>query len=204
MRRVVNKKSMLIIGVILIVLIMVSILFGKERYAYPTKIEKLTFEKSKCGILAQSKAKSGAKKVKINYEKIEKIVGYDETTGKDVVDKVFKINISNISDNYRVEIYNDYTKETKILEVEDKKASFETIYSKDIIKYTINIISKNGKCKNDEARSITVTLPVINNYSKYKECEEKKNKKYKYCKEEIYESLPSIEEFYKGVKKDEK
>ncbi len=61
-----------------------------------------------------------------------------------------------------------------MLEVENKKASFETIYSKDIIKYTINIISKNGKCKNDIARSITVTLPVINNYSKYKECEEKK------------------------------
>ena len=200
MRRVLNKKSMIILGVILIVLILGLIFLGKEKYAYPTKIEKLTFEESKCGILSQNKTKSGAKKIKITYEKIDKIVGYDETTGNDVVDKVFKINLSNISDNYRVEIYNNYTKETKLLEVENKKASFETIYSKDIIKYTINIISKNGKCKNDKARSITVTLPVINNYSKYKECEDKKNKNYKYCKEEIYESLPSIEEFYKGVK----
>ena len=199
MRRVLNKKSMIILGVILIVLILGLIFLGKEKYAYPTKIEKLTFEESKCGILSQNKAKNGAKKIKITYEKIDKIVGYDETTGNDVVDKVFKINLSNISDNYRVEIYNNYTKETKLLEVENKKASFETIYSKDIIKYTINIISKNGKCKNDKARSITVTLPVINNYSKYKECEDKKNKNYKYCKEEIYESLPSIEEFYKGV-----
>lgn len=200
MRRVLNKKSMIILGVILIVLILGLIFLRKEKYAYPTKIEKLTFEESKCGILSQNKAKNGAKKIKITYEKIDKIVGYDETTGNDVVDKVFKINLSNISDNYRVEIYNNYTKETKLLEVENKKTSFETIYSKDIIKYTINIISKNGKCKNDKARSITVTLPVINNYSKYKECEEKKNKNYKYCKEEIYESLPSIEEFYKGVK----
>ena len=200
MKRVLNKKSMIILGVIIIVLILGLIFLGKEKYAYPTKIEKLTFEESKCGILSQNKAKNGAKKIKITYEKIDKIVGYDETTGKDVVDKVFKINISNISDNYRVEIHNNYTKETKLLEVENKKASFETIYSKDIIKYTINIISKNGKCKNDKARSITVTLPVINNYSKYKECEDKKNKNYKYCKEEIYESLPSIEEFYKGVK----
>ena len=200
MRRVLNKKSMIILGVIIIVLILGLIFLGKEKYAYPTKIEKLTFEESKCGILSQNKAKNGAKKIKITYEKIDKIVGYDETTGKDVVDKVFKINISNISDNYRIEIHNNYTKETKLLEVENKKASFETIYSKDIIKYTINIISKNGKCKNDKARSITVTLPVINNYSKYKECEDKKNKNYKYCKEEIYESLPSIEEFYKGVK----
>lgn len=200
MRRVLNKKSMIILGVIIIVLILGLIFLGKEKYAYPTKIEKLTFEESKCGILSQNKAKNGAKKIKITYEKIDKIVGYDETTGNDVVDKVFKINLSNISDNYRVEIYNNYTKETKLLEVENKKASFETIYSKDIIKYTINIISKNGKCKNDKARSITVTLPVINNYSKYKECEDKKNKNYKYCKEEIYESLPSIEEFYKGVK----
>ena len=200
MKRVLNKKSMIILGVIIIVLILGLIFLGKEKYAYPTKIEKLTFEESKCGILSQNKAKNGAKKIKITYEKIDKIVGYDETTGKDVVDKVFKINISNISDNYRIEIHNNYTKETKLLEVENKKASFETIYSKDIIKYTINIISKNGKCKNDKARSITVTLPVINNYSKYKECEEKKNKKYKYCKEEIYESLPSIEEFNKGVK----
>ena len=200
MRRVLNKKSMIILGVILIVLILGIIFLGKEKYAYPTKIEKLTFEESKCGILSQNKAKNGAKKIKITYEKIDKVVGYDETTGNDVVDKVFKINLSNISDNYRVEIYNNYTKETKLLEVENKKANFETIYSKDIIKYTINIISKNGKCKNDKARSITVTLPVINNYSKYKECEDKKNKNYKYCKEEIYESLPSIEEFYKGVK----
>ena len=200
MKRVLNKKSMIILGVIIIVLILGLIFLGKEKYAYPTKIEKLTFEESKCGILSQNKAKNGAKKIKITYEKIDKIVGYDETTGKDVVDKVFKINISNISDNYRIEIHNNYTKETKLLEVENKKASFETIYSKDIIKYTINIISKNGKCKNDKARSITVTLPVINNYSKYKECEDKKNKNYKYCKEEIYESLPSIEEFYKGVK----
>lgn len=193
------KKVVAGVAVFVCIIICV-ILLGREKYAYPTKIEKLTFEKSKCGMLAQNKAKSGAKKVKINYEKIDKVVGYDETTGKDVVDKVFKINLSNISDNYRVEIYNDYTKETKMLDIEDHKASYETIYSKDIIKYTINIINKNGKCKNDEARSITVTLPVINNYSKYKECEEKKNKKYKYCKEEIYESLPSIEEFYKGVK----
>ena len=200
MRRVLNKKSMIILSIVLIVLIFGIIFLGKEKYAYPTKVEKLSFKESKCGILAQNKAKNGAKKVKITYEKIDKVVGYDETTGEDVVDKVFKINISNISDNYRVEIYNDYTKETKMIEVENKKASYETIYSKDIIKYTINIISKNGKCKNDEARSITVTLPVINNYSKYKECEEKKNKNYKYCKEEIYESLPSIEEFYKGVK----
>ena len=191
------------IGMCVVVFLCVVIgifVIGKEKYAYPTKVEKLNFKESKCGILAQNKTKSGVKKVKVTYEKIEKIVGYDETTGENVVDKVFKINISNISDNYRVEIYNDYTKETKMLEVENKKASFETIYSKDIIKYTINIISKNGKCKNDIARSITVTLPVINNYSKYKECEEKKNKNYKYCKEEIYESLSSIEEFYKGVK----
>ena len=200
MRRVLNKKSMIILSIVLIVLIFGIIFLGKEKYAYPTKVEKLSFKESKCGILAQNKTKSGAKKIKITYEKIDKVVGYDETTGEDVVDKVFKINISNISDNYRVEIYNDYTKETKMVEVENKKASFETIYSKDIIKYTINIISKNGKCKNDIARSITVTLPVINSYSKYKECEEKKNKNYKYCKEEIYESLPSIEEFYKGVK----
>ena len=175
-------------------------LIGREKYAYPTKVEKLNFNVSKCGTLAQSKAKRGAKKVKINYEKIDKIVGYDETTGKDVVDKVFKINISNIKEDYRVEIYNDYTKETKMLEVEDKKASYETIYSKDIIKYTINIISKNGKCKNDVSRSLTVTLPVINNYASLNECTKKENKKYKYCKEEIYESLPSIEEFNKGVK----
>ena len=191
------------IGMCVVVFLCIVIgifVIGREKYAYPTKVEKLNFNVSKCGTLAQSKAKRGAKKVKINYEKIDKIVGYDETTGKDVVDKVFKINISNIKEDYRVEIYNDYTKETKMLEVENKKASFETIYSKDIIKYTINIISKNGKCKNDISRSITVTLPVINNYSKYKECEEKKNKNYKYCKEEIYESLPSIEEFYKGVK----
>ena len=200
MKKVMNKRNMIIFGVILVALILVAIFLGKEKYAYPTKVEKLNFKESKCGILAQNKTKSGAKKVKVTYEKTEKIVGYDETTGENVVDKVFKINLSNISDNYRVEIYNDYTKETKMLEVENKKASFETIYSKDIIKYTINIISKNGKCKNETVRSITVTLPVINNYSKYKECEEKKNKNYKYCKEEIYESLPSIEEFYKGVK----
>ena len=191
------------IGMCVVVFLCIVIgifVIGREKYAYPTKAEKLNFNVSKCGTLAQSKAKRGAKKVKINYEKIDKIVGYDETTGKDVVDKVFKINISNIKEDYRVEIYNDYTKETKMLEVENKKASFETIYSKDIIKYTINIISKKVNFKNVISISITVTLPVINNYSKYKECEEKKNKNYKYCKEEIYESLPSIEEFYKGVK----
>ena len=191
------------IGMCVVVFLCVVIgifVIGKEKYVYPTKVEKLSFKESKCGILAQNKTKSGAKKVKINYEKIDKIVGYDETTGKDVVDKVFKINIGNIKEDYRVEIYNDYTKETKMLEVEDKKASYETIYSKDIIKYTINIISKNGKCKNDVSRSLTVTLPVINNYASLNECTKKENKKYKYCKEEIYESLPSIEEFYKGVK----
>ena len=190
-----------VVGVaVFVCIILCVILFGREKYAYPTHLEKLNFNVSKCGTLAQSKAKRGAKKVKIKYEKIDKIVGYDETTGKDVVDKVFKINLSNIKEDYRVEIYNDYTKETKMLEVEDKKASYETIYSKDIIKYTINIISKNGKCKNDSARSLTVTLPVINNYASLNECTKKENKKYKYCKEEIYESLPSMEEFNKGVK----
>ena len=193
------KKVVAGVAVFVCIIICV-ILFGREKYAYPTHLEKLNFNVSKCGTLAQSKAKRGAKKVKIKYEKIDKIVGYDETTGKDVADKVFKINLSNIKEDYRVEIYNDYTKETKMLEVEDKKASYETIYSKDIIKYTINIISKNGKCKNDSARSLTVTLPVINNYASLNECTKKENKKYKYCKEEIYESLPSMEEFNKGVK----
>ena len=138
MKKVMNKRNMIIFGVILVALILVAIFLGKEKYAYPTKVEKLSFKESKCGILAQNKTKSGAKKVKVTYEKMEKIVGYDETTGENVVDKVFKINLSNISDNYRIEIYNDYTKETKMLDVENKKASFETIYSKDIIKYTIN------------------------------------------------------------------
>ncbi len=191
----------IVAGIVVFMCVVVGIfILGREKYAYPTKVEELSFSESKCGTLAQSKAKRGAKKVKINYEKIDKIVGYDETTGKDVVDKVFKINLSNIKDDYRVEIYNDYTKETKMLDIEDKKASYETIYSKDIIKYTINIISKNGKCKNDVSRSLTVTLPVINNYASLNECTKKENKKYKYCKEEIYESLPSIEEFNKGVK----
>lgn len=200
MKKVMNTKNIIVFGVILIALILCTIFLGKEKYAYPTKVEKLNFEESKCGTFAQIKAQNGTKKIKITYERVDKIVGYDETTGEDIVDKVFKINISNISDDYRVEIYNDYTKGTKLLDVENKKTSYETIYSKDIIKYTINIISKNGKCKNDAARSLTVTFPVINNYSKYKECLDKKNKNYKYCKEEIYESLPSIEEFYKGVK----
>ena len=188
-------------GILVLICIVICIcVFGKEKFAYPTKVEKLNFEVSKCGTFAQSKAKRGAKKVKVNYEKIDKVVGYDETIGKDVIDKVFKINLSNIKDNYRVEIYNDYTKETKMLEVENNKASYETIYSKDIIKYTINIISKNGKCKNDKARSLTVTFPVINNYASFSECTKKENKKYKYCKEEIYESLPNIDIFYEGVK----
>ena len=191
----------IVAGIVVFMCVVVGIfILGREKYAYPTKVEELSFSESKCGTQAQSKAKRGAKKVKINYEKIDKIVGYDETTGEDVVDKVFKINLSNIKDDYRVEIYNDYTKETKMLDIEDKKASYETIYSKDIIKYTINIISKNGKCKNDVSRSLTVTLPVINNYASLNECTKKENKKYKYCKEEIYESLPSIEEFNKGVK----
>ena len=191
----------IVAGIVVFMCVVVGIfILGREKYAYPTKVEELSFSESKCGTLAQSKAKRGAKKVKINYEKIDKIVGYDETTGKDVVDKVFKINLSNIKDDYRVEIYNDYTKETKMLDIEDKKASYETIYSKDIIKYTINIISKNGKCKNDVSRSLTVTLPVINNYASFNECTNKANKKYKYCKEEIYESLPSIDTFYEGVK----
>ena len=186
------------IGVCVAVFLCVVIgifLIGREKYAYPTKVEKLNFNVSKCGTLAQSKAKRGAKKVKINYEKIDKIVGYDEKTGKDVVDKVFKINLSNIKEDYREEIYNAFIFCTK-----NQSISYETIYSKDIIKYTINIISKNGKCKNDSARSLTVTLPVINNYASLNECTKKENKKYKYCKEEIYESLPSIEEFNKGVK----
>ncbi len=34
----------------------------KEKYVYPTKVEKLSFKESKCGILAQNKTKSGAKK----------------------------------------------------------------------------------------------------------------------------------------------
>lgn len=201
MKKLLTTKKMILSGVIIIAIVFCAfIIFNKQNFKYPTKIEKLNFEISKCGVLAQIKAKRGAEEVKINYEKIDKIVGYDETTGKDVVNKIFKINLSNIKDNYRVEIYNDYTKETKMINVEDNKASYETIYSKNIIKYTINIISKNGKCKNDVSRSLTVTFPVINNYAGFIECTRKENKKYKYCKEEIYESLPNIDTFYEGVK----
>ena len=82
MKKVMNKRNMIIFGVILVALILVAIFLGKEKYSYPTKVEKLSFKESKCGILSQNKTKSGAKKVKVTYEKIEKIVGYDETTGE--------------------------------------------------------------------------------------------------------------------------
>lgn len=195
----INKRNIIIVLAFLIVVIFLVVkITKKEEYVYPTVIEKINYKESKCNIFDQHKYKKGAKKIKINYEKIEKEVGYDETTGETIKDKVFKINLSNISDNYYVEIYNDYTKKTEKLEIKENKASYETIYSKDIIKYTINIKTKKGKCKDELYLSKTVTLPVINNYINFKECED--NKKYKYCKEEIYESLPSIDEFYKGVK----
>ena len=67
-----------IIGVVVFLCVVIGIfIIGREKYAYPTKVEKLNFNVSKCGTLAQSKAKRGAKKVKINYEKIDKIFGYD-------------------------------------------------------------------------------------------------------------------------------
>ena len=194
MKKILKKRGIKVGAIILmaIILLLGVFLITRKHYEYPTKEEV----SNKCGMFEGNKAK----KVKISYEKEEQVVGHDDITGEDIKDKVFKIKLSNIKDEYRVEVYNDYTKETKELSVKNKSASYETIYSKDIIKYTINIIKKNGKCKGEKVRSITVTLPVINNYSKYAECKEKVNKKYKYCKEEIYESLPSVEEFKKGVK----
>lgn len=194
MKKTFKKRGIKVGAIILLVIILLlgAFLITRKHYEYPTE-EKVS---NKCGIFDGKKAK----KVKISYEKVEQVVGHDDVTGEDIKDKLFKIKVSNIKDEYRVEVYNDYTKETKELSVENKSASYETIYSKDIIKYTINIIRKNGKCKGETIRTITVTLPVINNYSEYAECKEKINKKYKYCKEEIYESLPSVEEFKKGVK----
>ena len=63
------RKIGVCVAVFLCVVIGIFVI-GREKYAYPTKVEKLNFNVSKCGTLAQSKAKRGAKKVKINYEKI--------------------------------------------------------------------------------------------------------------------------------------
>ena len=84
---------------------------GREKYAYPTKVEKLNFNVSKCGTLAQSKAKRGAKKVKINYEKYSPTGKYIltddkapvELLGMKVVDRMISDELSYYKEIFKKE-----------------------------------------------------------------------------------------------------
>lgn len=122
-----------------------------------------------------------------------------EFINNDPLNRHFMIYITNISDNLRLEITNDYLDKQKLevtsLDMQNGAYTIETNIASRKVTYTINIYSKSDKCYNQKLLTTRVVTPRYNEYSTSYICEQVPD--FKYCGEFYDTSKLTYSEFLK-------
>lgn len=145
-----------------------------------------------CSYKEQAALNKEAKNIKKSYEFIE----------DDPLNYHFKIYISNISENLRLEIINDYDNRTLSVtnsNLADGVYTIETRVATRKVKYSINVSAINGNCAGKQLLKTSITTPRYNSYSTSYICEQVPN--FKYCGKFVDTSTMTYSEFLeKGEK----
>lgn len=198
-----NKKNIILVVVVIAVIIAIVVavvsMTGKTEIKegkYPQEEISVDLSKTKCGSSKKKSLVNKANKISLEYATEKIAVGYDETTGEDILANVFNVTITNVTEDFYVIVKNDYTnEETKLTnnDAKDNKVVFQTMYSNDIITYTVEVYTTTSKCKDELYRKFTFKTPIFNIYTNTSYCTG--NEDFEYCKEEIFTSQLNFDEF---------
>lgn len=161
---------------------------------------------SLCSYSEQAELNNIVANVKANYETVDiydgKVLDIDNPgpDGKipevDYYIKGFNINILNITEDIYVKVSNNVNSDTATFRYSDTKdgmATFQTREVDSLITYTIEVYSNKSKCVGELFRKFTVTTPIYNLFSEWRDCKE--NPEFYYCQEYLSSENISINEF---------
>ena len=174
----------------------------------------ITNAASKCDYSELVEINQEAAGVKVSYEEklelLEKgedgIGDFEEgKTPPDLYTRYFNVNISNLTDNLYVKIYNSVDNTTKIFSSSDAVngiVSFKWDDIGDITNLTVRVYtSSKTNCSNEEVLVQQVTLPMYNYYSETGYCD--RNPDDSICKQYVTTEITE-EEFNQKVEKENK
>lgn len=174
-----------------------------------------------CNYEEQAALNKEVANVKASYEISKEEISKDRCMPlEDAVDKenykcyseFMKINILNISENMKLEISDDIYKTKRVFTFDDTDNGTLSIYLLDengnrveynnsIINYTIKILASNETgCEGSTLRTIYLTLPRYNLYSKVDLCSELAD--YSLCQQYVTYSEISYEQFSESIAKE--
>lgn len=176
----------------------------------------LVHAESSCSYSEQAELNNIVANVKANYEVVDiyggKTIDIDKTGEEiDYYIKGFNISVMNITEDIYVKVSNNYDEEVKTYhyaDTQDGVASFQTENVDDLIDYKVEIFSNKYSCAGEKFREITLTTPVYNIFSEWRECIE--NPDFYYCQEFIPYEVVSTDNFrkqleqYKTAKEEER
>ena len=147
--------------------------FASSSYAYAV-----------CDATETNELSRAAVNVRASYEEAQILAdpedytppdGTDIEEAPDVYYLVFRIYITNLTEDLYVEVYNDVTDETETYTYADSDNGTVTIDwdgVRDITNFTIRVYSSdNTNCAGTELHSLYLTTPRYNSYSSYEMCD---------------------------------
>lgn len=151
----------------------------------------ITFPKAdSCNYKEQATLNKEAKNIGKEYEFID----------SDPLNYHFKIYITNVTENFRLEVsstYNDKKYNYSIADAVDGVITFETLTASTRVKYTIDVVINNGNCIGQTVRKMFITTPAYNPFSTNPWCSEYPD--FKYCKKFMDTSGLTIADFNKKI-----
>lgn len=96
----------------------------------------------------------------------------------------YVITLSNITDNFKAIVTNDYNEDAFTLT--KSESSFNTKYIGLLNTYTVKILTNNQNCENEIVREFNFTTPAFNRFSEMLVCQDNDNKN---CDELIYSPI---------------
>lgn len=140
----------------------------------------------KCDSKTKSDLLKEANQIKVDYDEVEKTEEVDDGYNKyTAVDRTLDISLYNLTNNYSLEISNDYNDNVLYVEnndIKDGKYTFNDTNTYHVVKYKISVYS-NTSCDRYLIKNITYTKPMYNSNFNYKICEE--NSGVPYCQKYI-------------------
>lgn len=146
----------------------------------------LNVSADKCDSKTKSDLLKEANQIKVDYDEIEKTEEVDDGYNKyTAVDRSLDISLYNLTNNFSLEISNDYDDKVIYVESNDIKDGKYTFNDKNmyhVVKYKISVYS-NTSCDRYLIKNISYTKPMYNSNYNYKICEE--NSSVPYCQKYI-------------------
>lgn len=128
---------------------------------------------SLCDYTEQSELNSKAANVKVSYDIVDNTLTFEDGVS---LNKIFRIQILNVTEDFYVIVKNDINKEEKTYystDAVDGVISFDWDYAETVTNFTIQVYTTNKtNCADEKYKTFYLTTPRYNNYYNIETCQE--------------------------------